>query len=83
MGPLPGAACHRGAAVPLAHPRVSTVLLGSRSVPEFQADLGWLDVPVPGEPWDELQRVGLLRDDAPVSGKRDRRWRQVLGRRGK
>ena len=41
---------------PLAHPRVSTVLIGFRSVAELDDDLRWLDTPIPGELWDELRR---------------------------
>lgn len=51
---------------PLAHPRVSTVLIGFRTVQELNDDLAWLDVAIPGELWDELRREGLIRDDAPV-----------------
>ena len=51
---------------PLAHPRVSTVLIGFRSVAELKDDLAWLDVAIPGELWDELRREGLIRDDAPI-----------------
>lgn len=60
--PLPAAALQ----FPLAHPRVSTVLIGFRSVAELHADLGWLDVVIPNELWDELRRQGLLREDAPT-----------------
>ncbi len=51
---------------PLAHPRVSTVLIGFRSVDELKDDLAWLDVAIPRELWDELRRERLLREDAPV-----------------
>ncbi len=51
---------------PLAHPRVSTVLIGFRSLEELDDDLGWLKVPIPAELWDELRRERLIRDDAPV-----------------
>jgi D-threo-aldose 1-dehydrogenase len=60
--PLPAAALQ----FPLAHPRVSTVLIGFRSVAELADDLRWLDTPIPGELWDELQRRELIREDAPV-----------------
>jgi D-threo-aldose 1-dehydrogenase len=53
---------------PLAHPKVSTVLIGFRTVEELNDDLAWLDVAIPGELWDELRRDGLVRDDAPVPG---------------
>lgn len=60
--PLPAAALQ----FPLAHPRVSTVLIGFRSIPELDDDLSWLDTPIPAELWEELQRGGLIREDAPV-----------------
>jgi D-threo-aldose 1-dehydrogenase len=60
--PLPAAALQ----FPLAHPRVSTVLIGFRSVAELDDDLRWLGTPIPGELWDELRRERLIREDAPV-----------------
>jgi D-threo-aldose 1-dehydrogenase len=60
--PLPAAALQFA----LAHPRVSTVLLGVRSIAELEMDVQWLDHRVPVELWAELRRLGLLRDDAPV-----------------
>jgi D-threo-aldose 1-dehydrogenase len=51
---------------PLAHPRVSTVLIGFRSIQELTDDVAWLSTPIPGDLWDELRRQGLIRDDAPV-----------------
>jgi D-threo-aldose 1-dehydrogenase len=51
---------------PLAHPRVSTVLLGFRSIQELTDDLAWLDTPIPGDLWAELRAQGLIREDAPV-----------------
>ena len=62
--PLPAAALQFA----LAHPRVSTVLLGVRSIAELEMDVHWLDHRVPPELWEELRRLGLLRDDAPVPG---------------
>jgi D-threo-aldose 1-dehydrogenase len=62
--PLPAAALQFA----LAHPRVSTVLLGVRSIAELEKDVGWLDYRVPAELWQELCRLGLLRDEAPVPG---------------
>jgi D-threo-aldose 1-dehydrogenase len=51
---------------PLAHPRVSTVLIGFRSLDELNDDLAWLDTPIPDELWQQLRRERLIRDDAPV-----------------
>jgi D-threo-aldose 1-dehydrogenase len=60
--PLPAAALQ----FPLAHPRVSTVLIGIRSIAELQDDLRWLRTPIPADLWDELRRERLIREDAPV-----------------
>ncbi len=60
--PLPAAALQ----FPLAHPRVSTVLIGFRSITELEDDLRWLQTPIPADLWDELRRERLIREDAPV-----------------
>jgi D-threo-aldose 1-dehydrogenase len=60
--PLPAAALQ----FPLAHPRVSTVLMGFRSITELVDDLRWLQTPIPADLWDELRRERLIREDAPV-----------------
>jgi D-threo-aldose 1-dehydrogenase len=60
--PLPAAALQ----FPFAHPRVSTVLIGFRSITELDDDLRWLQTPIPEELWGELRREGLIREDAPV-----------------
>ena len=60
--PLPAAALQ----FPLAHPRVSTVLIGFRSTTELDDDLRWLQTPIPADLWNELRRERLIRDDAPV-----------------
>ncbi|WP_025157749.1 aldo/keto reductase [Leifsonia aquatica] len=51
---------------PLAHPQVSTVLIGARSVEELDEDLELLGTPIPDQLWHELKREGLLAEDAPV-----------------
>jgi D-threo-aldose 1-dehydrogenase len=60
--PLPAAALQ----FPLAHPRVSTVLIGFRSITELEDDLRWLHTPIPAEVWDELRGERLIHKDAPV-----------------
>lgn len=60
--PLPAAALQ----FPLAHPRVSTVLIGFRSLAELEHDLGWLQTPIPIDLWAELRRQRLIREDAPI-----------------
>jgi D-threo-aldose 1-dehydrogenase len=44
---------------PLAHPRVSTVLIGARTVGELDDDLALLDVEIPRALWADLRNVGL------------------------
>lgn len=51
---------------PLAHPQVSTVLIGARAVAELNEDLELLRTPIPDELWFELQREELLAEDVPV-----------------
>ena len=60
--PLPAAALQ----FPLAHPRVSTVLMGFRSITELDDDLRWLQTPIPADLWNELRHERLIREDAPV-----------------
>jgi D-threo-aldose 1-dehydrogenase len=60
--PLPAAALQ----FPLAHPRVSTVLIGFRSIAELDDDLRWLQTPIPADLWNVLRHEGLIREDAPV-----------------
>lgn len=51
---------------PLAHPAVATVLLGVRSLAQLDENLGLLELPIPGELWQELKSEGLLPAEAPV-----------------
>src|SRR5439155_25390505 len=51
---------------PLAHPAIATVLTGARSAAEFRENVALLDVPIPGELWEELRASGLLPAEAPV-----------------
>ena len=51
---------------PLAHPAVSTLLVGARSPAELDEDLDLLGLPVPQALWTELRTGELLPDDAPV-----------------
>jgi D-threo-aldose 1-dehydrogenase len=60
--PLPAAALQ----FPFAHPRVSTVLIGFRSITQLEKNLAWLGVPIPTDLWAELKDDGLLRLDAPT-----------------
>ncbi|MFI7277134.1 aldo/keto reductase [Streptomyces sp. NPDC049879] len=60
----------RAAAVqfPLAHPAVTSVLVGARSAAEVRDAAAMHRHPIPGELWEELRAEGHLRPDAPVPG---------------
>jgi D-threo-aldose 1-dehydrogenase len=60
--PMPAAALQ----LPLAHPQVSSVLLGPRSIAELMTNLDLLEVDIPSELWANLISDGLLREAAPT-----------------
>ena len=51
---------------PLAHPCVSTVLVGPRTIGELDMDLALFKVEIPPGLWTDLRRQGLLGDDVPT-----------------
>jgi D-threo-aldose 1-dehydrogenase len=51
---------------PLAHPAVTTLVVGARTPAEVDDTLSLFTVPVPADLWVALKHRGLLRDDAPV-----------------
>jgi D-threo-aldose 1-dehydrogenase len=51
---------------PLAHPSVSTLLIGARSPTELADCLTMLNYPVPPELWRDLRREGLIDPEAPT-----------------
>jgi D-threo-aldose 1-dehydrogenase len=51
---------------PLAHPAVTSLLLGARSVAELEENLELLATPVPVDLWEELRRERLILEEAPV-----------------
>ena len=51
---------------PLAHPVVSSIIPGAKSVQEFQGILDWASKPTPAQLWSDLQTAGLIRADAPL-----------------
>jgi D-threo-aldose 1-dehydrogenase len=51
---------------PLAHPAVTSLLLGARSVTELEENLALLRIELPAELWTELRREGLLPAEAPT-----------------
>ena len=51
---------------PLAHPAVTTVVVGARTPAEAEDTLSLFTMPVPADLWETLKHRGLLREDAPV-----------------
>jgi D-threo-aldose 1-dehydrogenase len=51
---------------PLAHPAVTSLLLGARSPAELDENLALLRTPLPLALWDDLRRQRLLPEDAPT-----------------
>jgi len=51
---------------PLAHPAVTSLLLGARSVAELEENLTLLRIELPTQLWTELRREGLLPAEAPT-----------------
>jgi D-threo-aldose 1-dehydrogenase len=55
---------------PLAHPAVTSIVLGCRSPGELSEDVRLLGYEIPGDLWDALVRTGLLAEAAPVPATR-------------
>jgi D-threo-aldose 1-dehydrogenase len=51
---------------PLAHPAVSCVVVGCRSVDQLDESIRMFEVDIPPALWHELKAKRLLRDDAPT-----------------
>jgi D-threo-aldose 1-dehydrogenase len=51
---------------PLAHPAVTSLLIGPRSVAELEENLSLLRLELPAELWRDLRGEGLLAPDAPT-----------------
>jgi D-threo-aldose 1-dehydrogenase len=52
---------------PLTHPAIVSVVAGYRSTAEIDANLAWLDWPIPDALWDELRAEGLVRAAEPAA----------------
>jgi D-threo-aldose 1-dehydrogenase len=57
---------HAAIRFPLAHPAVSSVVLGAESPDEVARNLAAFDAPIPAAFWRDLVAEGLLREDAPA-----------------
>jgi D-threo-aldose 1-dehydrogenase len=55
---------------PLAHPAVTSIVVGTRSAAEVHENCRLLTTPIPKELWAALRAESLLRPDAPVPGDR-------------
>jgi D-threo-aldose 1-dehydrogenase len=51
---------------PLAHPAITTELIGARSLQEIEQNALYSQAQIPAQLWDDLRTHGLLRIDAPV-----------------
>jgi D-threo-aldose 1-dehydrogenase len=51
---------------PLAHPGVTSLLVGARSVAELEENHALLRLELPAALWDQLRGTGLLAEDAPT-----------------
>jgi D-threo-aldose 1-dehydrogenase len=53
---------------PLAHPAITTVVVGARSAREIEENSRFIETPIPSQLWDELLTAGLLRPGPPIPG---------------
>lgn len=51
---------------PLAHPAVTSLVIGAKSPDEIDANLAAFDQAIPAALWDELRDAGLIAPQAPV-----------------
>ena len=52
-----------------AHPAVTALVIGMNSPDEVYDNLGAMNMPIPPELWQELQKEGLLPASAPIPGR--------------
>jgi D-threo-aldose 1-dehydrogenase len=53
---------------PLAHPAITTVIIGARSPLEIEENARFVDTPIPEQLWADLLSAGLLPPGTPVPG---------------
>lgn len=51
---------------PLAHPVMSSVIPGAKTMAEFEQILNWASQSTPQQLWSDLRAAGLIQDGAPV-----------------
>ncbi|MFV0300663.1 MAG: aldo/keto reductase [Paracoccus sp. (in: a-proteobacteria)] len=54
---------------PLHHPAVVSVIPGAQSLAEMKGNLAAVQAAIPDALWQDLQAAGLLRPDAPITGR--------------
>jgi D-threo-aldose 1-dehydrogenase len=52
----------------LAHPAITTVVVGARTPQEIDENSRFIDTPIPEQLWADLLAAGLLRPGTPVPG---------------
>jgi D-threo-aldose 1-dehydrogenase len=53
---------------PLAHPAITTVVIGARSKQEVEQNVGFINTSIPEQLWADLLAAGLLQPGTPVPG---------------
>jgi D-threo-aldose 1-dehydrogenase len=53
---------------PLAHPKVSSVVIGAVTAAEIRQNFELMQLPIPAALWSDLRAEGLVRTDAPLPG---------------
>jgi len=51
---------------PLAHPAVTTMVIGAQSADEVEANIAGVAAPIPADLWSDLQTAGLIAEGVPV-----------------
>ncbi|HCF26038.1 MAG TPA: hypothetical protein DEV81_02175 [Cyanobacteria bacterium UBA11049] len=51
---------------PLAHPAISSVVVGVATPEEVKQNIELMNVDIPSELWQEFKASGVLREDAPT-----------------
>jgi D-threo-aldose 1-dehydrogenase len=57
---------------PLAHPAVSSLVIGLQSIAEYSEAVSAVELPIPEDFWNELRAESLISPEAPIPGERAR-----------